>query len=221
MNIRTELVVYGDRVEFTGMRGAVKVVRPRCAGVQEFGELALHKNDLEIAIECLNRSGQIDDLFLRHALWCSAVVHYGKCLKSMTSRGFLRSVDVFASEPGLLASHETFIALRDKHFAHDDNKFLDVAPCAFLAADGEPRKVVHVGCGVARRLTAPDDHMDSAKSTVEHVLTFVSERIEALRTAIAQRLEDMSYEEISSWDAPQVQIAEFDAVSLNRGRLSE
>ena len=83
-----------------GFPDAVKVLRLHGPNAQRLADLALHRADLDFALECLEQINKVPEqsYVLRQALWRSAVVHYIKCFGSNESRFSLDSRKLYKGD---------------------------------------------------------------------------------------------------------------------------
>ena len=66
----------------------VKVIRIKGPEARKLSDHALHKADLDFALECLHQINGMPEIghVLRQALWRSAVVHFMKCFGGSESK---------------------------------------------------------------------------------------------------------------------------------------
>lgn len=77
-----------------GFPDAVKIIRIDGPKARRIADLALHRADLDFALQCLEEINRAPEqpYVLRQALWRAAVVHYVKCFGENESR--------FSLDPG-------------------------------------------------------------------------------------------------------------------------
>ena len=109
-----------------GFPEAVKVLSISGPKVRRLADLALHKSDLDFALECLTSINEVAEKpsVLRQALWRSAIVHFVKCFGESESRFNLNPKKVYKGDTGAFEPYWYFNSLRNKHSA----------PCAFAIA---------------------------------------------------------------------------------------
>ena len=80
-----EITKTSEGFHIEGFPDAVKVIRLDGPKAQRLADLALHKADLEFALDCLEQINKVPEqpYVLRQALWRSAVVHYKNALVTM------------------------------------------------------------------------------------------------------------------------------------------
>lgn len=69
---------------------------------------------------------------IREALWRCAIVHYAKCFGSNAARFQLSAQKILKEHPIGLIAHNHFLALRNKHFVHDENSYSQSIPGAAI-----------------------------------------------------------------------------------------
>src|SRR5688500_6411527 len=111
-------------VHIEGFPDAVKVVALDPANTRLICDLALHLQDLEFATGCLSGINSNTDGLMREALWRSAVVHFFKCFgEGVRSR--LVPEAIYQSDSEGAEVFRYFRNLRNKHFVHDENSYIE------------------------------------------------------------------------------------------------
>ena len=99
-----------------GFPDAVKVLRLTGPKSQRLADLALHRADLDFALECLEAiNHQPEEPYLmRQALWRSAVVHFMKCFGRSESRFSLDAKNVYKGDADASDPFEFFESLLEQ-----------------------------------------------------------------------------------------------------------
>ena len=100
--------------------------------------MTAHRLDLTFARRCLKLINETENDGIRQALWRSAATHYAKCFaqaKSTNERKPLHP-DKVLERGEARKIHRYFTSLRNKHFIHDVNAWLQVPAGAVVAAPG-------------------------------------------------------------------------------------
>ena len=108
-------------VHIEGFPNAAKLVALGGKQAELLGHLALHRRDLQFALECLVRINETADDILREAAWRSAVVSFVKCFVGGGRRSRLDVSAVYTGNKRATSAFSYFKNLRDKHFVHDEN----------------------------------------------------------------------------------------------------
>jgi hypothetical protein len=131
-----------------GFPDAVKVLGISGPKSRRLADLALHKSDLDFALECLTAINQVaeEPYIIRQALWRSAIVHFIKCFSESESRFSLNPKQVYKNDPGASEPYRYFDSLRNKHLIHDENSYAQCLPGAVLNKKGMDHKIAKIVC---------------------------------------------------------------------------
>jgi hypothetical protein len=140
----------GTNLQFEGFPDAVKVVALTDPCASRVAHLVLHITDLRFAEECLTAlaGGQAEPM--RRSLWESAVVNYFKCFGSSAARFQLNAAKIYGSNPLALENFHFFKSMRDKHFVHDENGYLQGRPGAVINGPQSAFKIAKIVTFTAR-----------------------------------------------------------------------
>ena len=143
-----EITKTSEGFHIAGFPDAVKVLRLDGPKSKRLADLALHKSDLDFALECLEQISKVPEqpYVLRQALWRSAVVHYMKCFGNSESRFSLVAQQVYKSDEGAVEPYKYFDSLRNKHLVHDENSFAQCLPGAVLNKKEMNHKIAKIVC---------------------------------------------------------------------------
>lgn len=149
-----------DGFQIHDIPGGVQVIELDGPIAKRLSDLALHKQDLEFAKECLNEinspNGQTKPI--RTSLWLSAIIHLIKCFGD-GARFQLSAEKILKGQPKeALDAFEYFKAIRNKHIIHDENSYAQSTPGAILNDGNKSYKVEKIICllGIADTLNQDD-----------------------------------------------------------------
>jgi len=110
--------------------------------------LALHKMDLDFALECLETINHTpsEPYLLREVLWQTSIVRFIKCFGGNDSRFSLDPKVVYKDDIGALQAFNFFLSLRNKNIVHDENSYTQCLPGAVLNKDGMDYKIAKIVC---------------------------------------------------------------------------
>lgn len=193
-------------------------VRLESRKARKYAHLHLHLEDLKFAMTCLGKFREIDDAFVKAALWRCAVLHYAKCY-GVDSRGQLDKNDVLKDLPtNAKEFHEQIIHLRNKHIVHDENPFTYCLTGAMInPADGE-RKVNTI---FTLLHSLPDEELtDQGVPKLAHLVSavakFLEQKLEILKLSIESDLEKKSHEELMGYKPLTVMRQSLDHIGSNK-----
>src|SRR5271170_5247865 len=117
-----------------GFPDAVKLLKIAGPKARRLADLALHREDLDFALQCLDAINQTsnDNGLLRTVLWQQAVISFIKCFGESRSRFSLHPNSVYTGDAGALTAYRYFLSLRHKNFVHDENSYTQSLPSAVL-----------------------------------------------------------------------------------------
>jgi hypothetical protein len=198
--------------QIEGIPDGYMVVELESKTAQRLADLALHRNDLEFALQSLESLNPItDNLHLREALWRSSIMHYFKCFGGNASRFSLQADQILKTE-GPLASeiHDYFKSLRNKNLIHDENSYTQSLPCAVLNNGTKSYKVEEIVCTTADISTLGQSNYENLHNLISKALAWVITEFDVREKMEKTELEKMSYEQLSKmnpavWKKPTVE----------------
>jgi hypothetical protein len=193
---------------------AVKLIRLSGDVATELGDLALHKHDLERALECLESINSIpnDLTVVRQALWHTAIVYYYKSFGGGV-RSRLNLEEVYDSQLGL-ENHKYFKNLRDKNVAHDVNSFSQYCILAALNDGAKNYKIEKIISFCTFVDSLEQVSYQNLHFLIFEALRYVSNRFDTLAANLTKELEKESYEQLSGR-------LDFSRASVKIGEISE
>jgi len=188
----------GEGFHIEGFPDAIRVLRITGPKSQRLRDLALHKADLDFALESLEAINQLPEepKLLRQALWRSAIVHFIKCFGRSESRFSLDPKKVYKGDAGALEPFEYFVSLRNKHLIHDENSYTQCLPGAVLNKRGMGHKIAKIVC-----LSVIGDTLNQEDYSNLHLLAtrareWVVAQFDELCDLLTSELESKSHEEL-------------------------
>jgi hypothetical protein len=91
-------------VHIEGFPMAAKAIAVNGKQAERLAHLALHRKDLQFALDCLDRINQTSDEVLREAAWRSAVLSFVKCFVGGSRRSQLDMKVVYAGNDAAKAA---------------------------------------------------------------------------------------------------------------------
>jgi hypothetical protein len=202
-----------------GFPDAVKVLRIRGPKAQRLADLALHKEDLDFTIECLEAINTTPDkpYLLRQVLWQAAIVHYMKCFGQSESRFSLNPKAVYKGDAGAFEPYKYFDSLRNKNLVHDENSFTQCLPGAVLNKKGMAHKIAKIVC-----LSLVGDALNQGNFQNLHLLAtrareWVIAQFDELCHVLTLELEPKDYEELLAMEGITYTAPSADEVHKARG----
>ena len=179
-----------------GFPDSVKVIRIKGPEARKLADLALHKADLNFALECLDQINGMPEIghVLRQALWRSAVVHFMKCFGDSKSRVRLVPRNVYKGDPEAMEVFRYFKSMRDKHLIHDENSYTQCLRGAVINKKDMDHKIAKIVC-----LSVIGDTLGQANYSNLHLLIsrareWIVPRFDTICNALSAELESNSYE---------------------------
>jgi len=194
-----------------GFPDAAKVFRLEGQQAKRLADLALHQNDLNFALECLEGVNLIAKQFhgkeeqlhgLRQGLWYSAIVHCMKCFGDHESRFSLNPKQVFKGNTvDAMEPFEYFKNLRNKHLVHDENSYTQSLPGAILNKKGCDSKIARIVCLSVIGNTLDQNAYTGLHRVITVALERVNQQFEDLCSLVTSELESVPYDELLSREA--------------------
>ncbi len=179
-----------------GFSDAVKVFRLDGHKSKRMADLALHKADLDFALECLEQINKVPEQpdVLRQALWRSAVVHYIKCFGGNESRFSLVAQKVYKDDEGAVEPYKYFDSLRNKHLVHDENSYAQCWPGAVLNKKEMNRKIAKIVCLSMIGDTLAQENYSNLCLLITRAQQWVVGQFDQLCNILTKELEAEQYE---------------------------
>ncbi|UXU86796.1 hypothetical protein [Burkholderia sp. S-53] len=207
--------------DINGVPDAAVVVGLKDKRARRLADLFLHKDDLEFAAECLERIAtkperpDLDD-FLKEALWRTAVIHFFKCFGDGARFRLARDAVYKTEPPEAKIVFDHMKDLRNKHFVHDENSYLQCRPTAVLNDGSKRYKVEKIVCVAIRSATLHQDSFTNLRLLVTKALEWVVAEFDSLADAITAELESLDYVTLAAMPAPQVTIPSHEEAGVTR-----
>ena len=205
-----KLSIVGSEIRVEGYPDGVKVVRIDGALALTAADLALHQEDLEFALECLQalEGHEVTLSIQQRALWHASIVHYMKCFGRNESRSSLRAADVYKTKPDALDLHRFFKNIRHKHVVHDENSHYDARPGAIINNGTKPYKVEKIVVHTQTAMTLEPESFSNLKLLVEDALIWVRDEFDAVTKLLTAQLEKEPHAELLAreqlrWEWPK------------------
>ena len=191
-----EITKTSEGFHIEGLPDAVKVFRIDGPKAQRLADLALHKADLDFALECLEQINNTPEqpYVSRQALWRSAVVHYMKCFGRHESRFSLVRQKVYKGDPGAIEPFEYFDSLRNKHLVHDENSYAQCLPRAILNKKDVDHKIAKITCLSVIGDTLARENYNNLHLLVIKAREWVVDQFDKLCNVLTAELEGEAYD---------------------------
>lgn len=201
-----------------GLPEAVKLIRLSGPKSRRLADLALHKSDLEFALEYLDAINQVptEQYLVRRALWTSAIVHFMKCFGESKSRFRLKPKAVFKGDPGAFEPYEYIRSLRNKHLVHDENSFTQCLPGAALNRKGATDKIAKILCMSANADTLSQANYSNLHLLITRTLEWVEAEFDSLCDSLTFDLELKPYDELYAMEDVEYTRPEAEDVHTSR-----
>ena len=201
-----------------GFPDAVKVVRLNGLKAKRLADLALHKADLECAVQCLESINQVGDRpwVVQQALWRSAIVHMMKCFGDSGARSQLSAKKIYKGDSLALTVFDYFKNLRNKHFIHDENSYAQSLPGAVLNKGNKPFKIEKIICVNTVAETLEQENYSNLQLLIEKARDWVDKEFEALCEALTKELEAEPYENLFKREAISFNVPTVNEIDKNR-----
>lgn len=185
-----------------GFPDAVKVLRLDGPKSQRLADLALHKADLDFALECLEQINKVPEqpYVIRQALWRSAVVHYMKCFGGNESRFSLVAQKVYRGDEGAMEPYKYFDSLRNKHLVHDENSYAQCLPGAVLNKKEMNHKIAKIVCLSIIGDTLAQENYSNLHLLITRAQQWVVAQFDQLCDILTKELEPEQYETLMARD---------------------
>ncbi|WP_199515979.1 hypothetical protein [Nucisporomicrobium flavum] len=194
-----QISMNSGRLHVEGFPDAVKLAVLSDREARRLAHLALHRQDLEFAHQCAItlRNSPDQPEVIKQSLLRSSVTTWAKCFGNSRSRFSLSLQRIYsAGVQRDVANH--YLAMRNKHFIHDENPFSQAQAGVVVAPPATKPQVQKVVCLSMVGLIGGDSDVTNIGLLIETALTWVSDQFDALADRIAEQLEKVPYSELMS-----------------------
>lgn len=204
-----------------GFPDAVKLLKLSDAKAKRLADLALHKHDLDFALQCLDGINLVAEkpYFLRLALWRSAIVHFFKCFGNSASRFSLDQRVIYVGEPLAIENFEFFRLIRNKNIVHDENSYTQCIPGAVLNEAGMQHKIENILCSSFHVEALGQDSFSNLRLLITHATEWVTRQFDKLCDKITADLESLKHEELYKMESVTYSKPTMADFSRNRNAL--
>jgi len=185
-----------------GFPDAVKVLRLTGPKSERLADLALHKADLDFALEYLAAINQVPEepYVVRQALWQSAIVHFIKCFGQSESRFSLDPKSVYKGDTGAFEPYKYFDSLRNKHLVHDENSYTQCLPGAVLNKKDMDHKIAKIVCLNVIGDTLAQENYSNLHLLATRAREWVVAQFDQLCEVLTSEFEQTPYDELFALD---------------------
>lgn len=179
---------------------AVKLVQLSGPKAQRIASLALHRNDMNFALECVKAIGRLPEheMFLRTALWRSAIAHCIKCFGESEARFRLDPSVVYKGRPpAARVSFDFFRSMRNKHFVHDENLFMQCSVGAAINDGSKPKKIERIASIVQTFEVLNPQLLGNLRLLIQHALEWIQRQFDDCATVLERDLEQLPYDKLA------------------------
>lgn len=205
----------GSGFQLEGHPDGVRFVALNDQRSNEVAHLALHFDDLSFADECLKAlDGQSG--VVRSALWQSAIGNYFKCFKKSKARHRLDKTKIYSHEPLAISTFDYLESMRDKHFLHDENGYLQGRPGAVLNGRQSSNKIAEIVTFTARADILGQENFTNLRLLIEGAKSWVISEQDRVAASIIADLERMPYDELLALPEVQYRVPTVEDAAKNR-----
>lgn len=204
-----------------GFPDAAKVLKLTDPKAMRIADLGLHQFDLEFSLACLdaiNKAPKDSDI-IRTALWQTAIVQFMKCFGDNASRFSLDARSVYKGDAQAFENFEYFKSLRHKNLIHDENSYTQCIPGAILNKEEHDCKIAKIICFTVVGSTLGLDQYSNLHKLVTKAQEWVTGQFDNLCNMLADELEALSYNELSSREGIEYVIPEVEDIHKKRSRI--
>lgn len=185
-------------IHIEGFPDALKVIQIDGPRSKRLADLALHKEDIEFAIECLEAINQVPDKswVIKQSLWRAAVIHFIKCFGISESRFQLDANKIYRGNISALDAFSFFKNLRDKHFIHDENSYAQCISGAILNNGKKAFKIEKIVCFSAIAETLEQENYSNLHLLLQTARDWVIREFDTLCEALTKEMEALPYQDL-------------------------
>lgn len=215
MQNRLDLLFKDESLQLEGIPNAVKAVAVRGPLAKRLAHLGQHEGDISFVIECLKliEITPENPYVLREALWRSAIITYAKCFGISKARFQLSAEKLFKNAPAQLVFHRQILALRNKHFIHDENPYGQCLVGAAVNDGSGPKKIEQILCLNISAISLKPEHYSSFCLLINTIQPWLNSEINSMYGKIADELEkepigDLLARDMMTFHAPSLEDAD-------------
>ncbi len=185
-------------MEINNFPDAVKVVKLNCIDAKRLSDLALHKDDLVFALECLDELNNISESMKisKQALWKSAIVYFTKCFGNSASRFQINPEQIFKEDKLGLEVYKYFKSLRNKHIVHDENSYSQSISGAILNNGDKDFMIEKIVCLSVQSETLSQDNYNNLHLLITKTKAWVYKEFDSQCDIITTALEKEQYKKL-------------------------
>jgi hypothetical protein len=196
----------GAGIHIEGFPNAVAVIGLTGPKPTRLSQLSLHFDDLLFAKSCLDALAHTTDEPMKSALWFTAINTVVKCFSKSKSRFSLSKKHVLHGEPAVaIEAFDFFHAMRNKHYAHDENAYLQSLPAAIINEKDDPDKIAKIVTLSFRADILGQENFNNLNLLVEASLKWVTEQYDAICVQLTEQLEQIDHATLLAY--PHVEYA--------------
>lgn len=181
-----------------GFPDAVKLLKITGRKSRRLADLALHKVDLDFALECLKTISNTSNEphILSGVLWQAAIVNFIKCFGQSKSRFSLDPKVVYKGDTGAVEAYNFFSSLRNKNIIHDENSYTQCLPGAVLNKDGMDYKIAKITCFSVVGNTLEQGNYNNLHLLTTNARKWVISQFDEICHILTAELEARPYDEL-------------------------
>lgn len=185
-------------IHIEGFPDAAKVIQIDGPRSKRLADLALHKEDMEFAIECLEAINQVPDKswVIKQSLWRAAVIHFIKCFGISGYRFQLDANKIYKGNISALDAFSFFKNLRDKHFIHDENSYAQCIPGAILNNGKKAFKIEKIVCFSAIAETLEQENYSNLHLLLQSARDWTLREFDTLCETLTKEMEALPYHDL-------------------------
>jgi hypothetical protein len=171
--------------------------------------LALHRSDLKFAKDCLEAINRVpvDGGVMQEALWRCAILHYFKCFGDSGLRFQLDAARIYRDRPpAAMMNFDFFKGMRNKHFSHDENAYMDCSIGAAINDRTKSYKVEDVRTLVTTFSVLGQESYSNLMLLLDNAERWVATQFDECIAGIKSELEELPYEQLVTRPSPQVRV---------------
>jgi hypothetical protein len=196
-------------VQVEGIPDAIRLIKVDGPKARRLADLALHRSDLKFAKDCLEAINRVpvEDDRTREALWRCAILHYFKCFGVSAQRFNLDAARIYRDRPpAAMMNFEFFKGMRNKHFSHDENAYMECSIGAAINDGTKSYKVEQVTPLVATYSVLGQESFSNLMLLIDNAERWVATQFDECVALIKSELENLPYEELVARPGPELRV---------------